>query len=189
MKARYVLIALAAAGALLAGTANLQDPPGAPPDTQDEVKKPDRRHPGHRMYVQFIPSKPAFAPGQPVPITLRITNVGDEPFNFMRGGRQRGARDNQFAFNAQLFDKMLPDIGDPINFGGIGSFILVKPGEHTEVSVDLTKWFAFKEPGVYMMRGSYFMEFADPATETYLPIWTDFACAEFMITIANDGDG
>lgn len=177
MKTQRFLIALATAGALLAWT-----------QADDNPNKPERRHPGHQMKTEYLPAKPEFKIGEPVSIVLRITNMGDSAFKFMRGGRQRGARDNQFAFNAQLGRRMLPDIGDPVHFGGLGISVLLKPGEQVEIPVDLTKWFSFEEAGLCAMRGSYFMEFSDPnpGAEAHRTIWEDFACAEFAITITDN---
>jgi hypothetical protein len=133
--------------------------------------------------VTFIPEKEEFLLGEPVTAKLRITNVGDADFTFNIGGRQRGARDNQFAFSAELVgDKMLPDIGDPRHFGGLGASVTLKPGESHEIHVDLTKWFAFKESEIYMLRGSYYMQFIDPALPDFV-IWEDFACSEFEVRI------
>jgi hypothetical protein len=135
------------------------------------------------MLVMFIPEKEEFALGEPVTAKLRITNVGDADFTFERGGRQRGARDNQFAFSAELAGKMLPDTGDPINYGGLGGSVTLRRGEKWEMSVNLTKWFTFTEAGTYMVRGSYYMEFPDLSSEDLYVIWDDFACAEFTIKI------
>jgi hypothetical protein len=146
----------------------------------------ERRHPGHKMEIAFLPTKDAFAPDEPVKVDLRIKNVGDTEFMFMRGGRQRGARDNQFGFTAQAGDRMLPDIGSPIHFGGLGSYVRVKPKETIEIPVDLKKWFAFSAEGFFELRGTYYMRFSVPDAEDHRPIWEDFACAEFSITIRKD---
>jgi hypothetical protein len=176
MRILRFLIALVVAAAALLSWTQADDVPG----------KPERHHPGHQMKADFIPAKHEFKVGEPVEVVLRITNVGESPFKFMRGGRQRGARDNQFAFNAQFGKRMLPDVGDPVHFGGIGADVLLKPGENVDIPVDLTKWFSFEEDGRYIMRGSYYMEFADPAADAHEPIWEDFACAEFTIAITDD---
>ena len=145
------------------------------------------RHPGHKMQVTFSPVKEPFALGEPVTVVLKITNIGQSDFMFIRGGRQRGARDNQFGFTAQAGDRMLPDIGNPVHYGGLGSFVTVKPKETVEIPVDLKKWFAFDREGIFELRGTCFMKFCDPVTETSSVIWEDFACAEFVITIRKNG--
>jgi len=153
------------------------------------IKK--RHHPGHRMLVKFIPAKKKFVWGEPVNVTLRITNVGDASFAYQEGGQQRGMRDNQFAFSAHgiTHDKMLPDIGSPRHMGGINGPVVIKPGEDHEISVDLTKWFQFEKGQSYRVRGSYEMSFLDPASaksgdlEDYMSvIWLDYATAAFGVS-------
>jgi hypothetical protein len=143
-----------------------------------------RRHVGHRMLVEFITDKAESSVGEPVIAKLRITNIGDTEFAFMQGGRQRGPRDNQFAFTAELFGgKMMPDIGDPQNMGGLGVSVALKAGQSHEIKVDLTKWFNFSERGTYNLRGSYRMDFLDPAARDFYTLWEDYACAEFTVRI------
>ena len=114
----------------------------------------DRYHPGHQMLVQFIPIKEEFSTNEPVMVKLRITNIGKTDFAYSQGGSQRGARDNQFAFTAeQVGDKMLPDVGDPINFGGLVGIVSLKPGERHELSVDLKEWFNFTAGGLNPFEG------------------------------------
>ena len=149
--------------------------------SEETANKTTRRHPGHRMQVQFIADKESYPSGEPVVVTLQIKNIGDSPFMFMRGGRQRGHRDNQFAFSAQQGDSMLADIGNPTHFGGLGSFVSLAPNEAVHIPVDLTSWFNFTKTGRIFIRGSYYMQFVD--AEGYSQIWEDFACAEFYITI------
>jgi hypothetical protein len=143
-----------------------------------------RRHVGHRMLVEFITDKAEFSVREPVTGKLRITNVGDTEFAFIQGGRQRGPRDNQFAFSAELLgSKMLPDIGDPRNMGGLGGSVTLKAGQSHDIKFDLTKWFHFKETGIYNLRGSYHMDFIDPDERDFYTVWEDYACAEFTLRI------
>ncbi|MCH7792420.1 MAG: hypothetical protein IID31_09105 [Planctomycetes bacterium] len=153
---------------------------------QEDTVTPERRHPGHQMKVEYIPTAAEFKVGEPVAVELRITNVGETSFRFMRGGRQRGARDNQFAFNAQFGRRMLPDIGDPIHFGGIATFVQLEPGKTVEIRVDLDGWFSLNETGTYMLRGSYYMAFTEPDSESFSTIWEDYATSEFMIRIGDE---
>ena len=152
-----------------------------------------RHHPGEQMLVQFVPDKAAFKAGEPVVVKLHITNVGNKDFAFMEGGRQRGARDNQFAFSAEVVGpkivggkmkgEMLPDTGDPMNFGGLAFPVVLKTGQSHDVPVDLTEWFRFEKHGSYNIRGSYYMEFINPGDRDLFTIWDDYACAEFTITM------
>lgn len=153
----------------------------------------NRRHPGYQMLVEYTPDKPAFALGDAVVVTLRITNVGTNDFTFIEGGRQRGARDNQFAFSAEhmggkvvhgvYVGEMLPDIGDPMNWGGVGVTVKLKPGRTREIKVDLNKWFHFEPKSQYSIRGSYYIEFVNSNDMNFVTIWEDYACAEFMVKI------
>ena len=142
----------------------------------------DRHHPGEEMLVQFIPAKEEFSTNEPVTVNLRITNIGKTEFAYYQGGANRGARDNQFGFTAEYPGrKMLPDVGDPNNFGGLIGTILLKPGQNHDLSVDLRKWFNFASGGIYEVRGSYAMGFADPNTKDFRTIWQDYACDQFEI--------
>ncbi|MEZ0275368.1 MAG: hypothetical protein ACAH88_10725, partial [Roseimicrobium sp.] len=140
-----------------------------------------RKHPGHKMLVNFFAKDGKLEPGEPFTVILRITNVGDAPFTFVQGGRQRGSRDNQFAFSAMEDNAMLPDIGNPRHMGGLGGWVTIKPGASHEIPADLTKWFQLKKGGFYTLRGSYAMEFShgwDSPTR-----WEDFATADFYVHI------
>jgi len=141
----------------------------------------DRRHPGHRMLVQFIPDKKKFSLGQPVTVTFRITNVGETNFTFWNGGRTRRAtRNNQFAFTAELWSKVVPDSGNPEHMGGLAVPVTLAPGKSFEIeSVDMTKWFHFDTEGWYKILGSYYMSFRLPDENE----WEDFACAEFTVIV------
>jgi hypothetical protein len=154
----------------------------APGDSENA--QPQKKHPGHKMAVSFTPTKQQFKQGEPVEVTLKIQNVGDSTFAFMRGGRQRGVRDNQFGFTAQLGEKVVPDVGNADHHGGLAGRVVLNPGEQLEIPVDLKKWFAFDKEGAYMIRGSYYMGFTDPTGNAFPSIWEDFACAEFIVSIA-----
>jgi hypothetical protein len=141
----------------------------------------NRHHPGHRMLVQFTPDKKQFSPGDPVTVTIRIQNVGDADFTFWNGGRTRMAtRNNQFAFTAEVWGKVVADTGNPGHRGGMSVPVTLAPGKSFEIqSLDLTKWFQFDEKGWYNIRGSYYMRFGLPDENE----WEDFACAEFKVIV------
>jgi len=140
------------------------------------------RHPGHQMLVTYTPTKDVFAIGDSVEVRLQIKNVGTAEFAFMQGGRNRGSRDNQYTFAATDGDKSIPDTGSCRHLGGIARFVVVKPGEVFEDTVDLQKWFTFREKQYYCVTATYFMEFVDPekAKRNELEsIWSDYATGEF----------
>jgi len=145
-----------------------------------------RKHPGHKFAVTFEPDKTSYRPGEPITLTMKIKNVGDQTVCFHDGGRQRGPRDNQFGFTAFRsggFGKAVLDTGDPTNFGGIGTNRVLKPGEVFSKTVRLDSWFKFKEADTYQVRASYRLEFHEPGGKTYCVIWEDFATAECSVRI------
>ena len=84
------------------------------------IKPHSRKHPGYRLAVRFEADKAEFAAGDPVTATLTIKNVGTKPFSFMDGGRNRGARNNQFSFTCRRNGRAVLDTGDAVHFGGLG---------------------------------------------------------------------
>lgn len=148
-----------------------------------EVKLLRRKHPHHEMLVKFAPEKEEFKVGELLGVKVTIKNVGTTPFTFQVGGKNRGVRDNQFSFTAQLYNHPIPDTGDPTHFGGMFVDRTLKPGESFEAEVDLRKWFKLEEPGTYTIKGTYSMDFHDPDAKDHLTIWEDYATAEFWLTI------
>ena len=118
-----------------------------------------RKHPGHKVFVKWTPKEPSFRLNGPIELTLTVKNVGEVNMNFIAGGQQRGARDNQFAFIARNgYGNAVPDMGDPMNLGGIGSLVRLKPGESFTKTVDVSKWFRFTESGSYQLTCMYHIE-------------------------------
>jgi hypothetical protein len=144
---------------------------------------PYRKHPGHELQVSFIPVKQVFETGEEVVVTLRITNVGTKAVAFMQGGRNRAARDNQYIFTARYQGKQVEDIGTSYHFGGTSVRRGLAPSEVFEDKVSLNKWFLFPEAGVYEIQGSYYLDFQDPADDSWRTIWEDYASADFVVTI------
>jgi hypothetical protein len=146
-----------------------------------------RKDPGHRLQATWRPAKEAFKPDEPIMLKMQLKNVGDVPVRFMVGGQQRGPRDNQYRFLAQAgygSGKGVADVGDPLNFGGIGYYKLLKPGEVFESEVDISKWFKFTEADHYLITGMFEMEMLDPGEENYGPtIWDDLVVGECLIHV------
>lgn len=145
-----------------------------------------RVHPGHKMLVTWETDKPSYKVGDSIGVTVKIKNVGDQPFSFMNGGRQRGPRDNQFGFTAYRgggSGKAVPDTGDPTNFGGLGGYVTLKPGEEFAKAVALDKWFKLTEPDTYRLTGTFQLELHDPAGDTHWTSWDDFAIGTFLVRI------
>ncbi|NNJ27632.1 hypothetical protein [Alienimonas chondri] len=142
------------------------------------------KHPGHRLLVTYTPAEESFAVGaKEIPVTLRIENVGDAPFAFQQGGRNRAARDNQYTFAAYRYGTPVADVGTTQHHGGMSVLRTIQPGEAFEDVIDLRKWFAFDEPGHYDIHGAYYLSFHDPDDEGYFVQWEDHASAEFTVRV------
>lgn len=152
--------------------------------TKLDCEPQSRSHPGHKMLCRWKPLHKSFEPGEPVMLELQIENVGEEPLRFIAGGQQRGARDNQFRFIARAgsgYGDAVPDTGDATNFGGLGGYIDLKPGEVFRKKIDITKWFDFKHPDTYRITGLYELAIYDEGFHRV--IWDDFAVGECTVRI------
>jgi hypothetical protein len=141
------------------------------------------KHPQHNLRVRFLPIKREFLPKEEVTATLQITNVGTNSVAFMKGGRNRAARDNQYVFSARFNGKQVEDIGSSSHFGGLASRRVLKPGETFEDTISLSKWFTFDKSEMYEIHGSYHLEFSEPKAESWRTIWEDYVSADFMVNI------
>jgi len=107
----------------------------------------------------------------------------------MEGGRQRGARDNQFAFIAHRnggWGRAVPDTGDPENKGGPASFRTLDPDGVFTMEVDVTKWFKFQEPDAYGLACVYEIELFEPNLQ--FPIWDEYVVGKCLIRIDAPAD-
>ena len=143
-----------------------------------------RRHPGHRMLVQFIPDDHGYQIGQNITVKFRIKNVGDSPFSFHRGGYTRGStRDNQFSFFSTFRGQQVDDIGSSHHHGGLSLKKVLNPGDSFEEQVNLSSWFAFDKAGSYQVHGYFKMEIQPVTDESQATYWKDFASGDFNIFV------
>ncbi len=91
-----------------------------------------------------------------LPLRFTLTNSGPVALWFMDGGRGRNelGRDNRFAFvierdGERLVTRELPD------FGGLGAYRRLEPGESRALELDLARWIRLEAPGKYAVRASY----------------------------------
>jgi hypothetical protein len=147
----------------------------------------ERKHPGHRFEVRWTPDKKSYAVGEPITLTMAIHNTGDAAFTFFVGGQQRGPRDNQFRFLAYAGHgggKAVPDTGDPLNFGGKGTYHTLKPGESLIKSVSIDRWFQFTEPDAYQVTGLFEMRvYGSRKREFDEVIWDDLTAGDCLVRI------
>ena len=147
-----------------------------------------RRHPGHVMHVEVRPEQDTYRPGEPVSLIMTVRNDGTVPISFFDGGKQRGPRNNQFAFRAFAdagCGAEIPDTGDPTNFGGLAGLITLKPGEVFTKPAKLSDWFRFDAPGDYRVFAAFEMELYHPGEGfAARPIWEDAARGECLVRVA-----
>jgi hypothetical protein len=147
-----------------------------------------RSPPGYKLLAQFIPSKTEFNTNEPVMVKFQLKNLDERTIIFQRGGQQEGTRDNQYGFQAMMYDHIVPDIGNPVSIGGPCGPVSLDSGKVFEDQIDLKKWFAFDKPGIYMIHGFYQLDFYQPPLnkETFWiwnPIWHDYASADFRVDV------
>jgi hypothetical protein len=148
-----------------------------------------RQPPGYKYFAEFTPAKSEFVSNEPVTVKFSIKNLDDRTMAFQNGGSQRGARNNQFGFRAMFgYMKPVPDVGDPINFGGLCGLVKLEPGKTFDAEVDLKKWFTFDKPGTYSIHGFYALALYKPSDgiESLSPanlLWSDYAAADFTVTV------
>jgi hypothetical protein len=150
-----------------------------------------RKHPGHRVVLKLTPDKETYRPGEPVTLAVDITNVGDVPVLFTDGGKQRGARNNQFRFLAYGtggHGKAVPDTGDPWHHGGLSSLRPLKPGESVRHTVNLDKWFTFTQPDTYRITALFELELHHmPERFMRTTIWDELVVGECSIKVVAAG--
>jgi hypothetical protein len=141
-----------------------------------------RRNPGHGLTAWFVADKVQFYPGERVTATLHIRNTGSAAICFRDGGKQRGRRNNQFAFLAERNGANVPDVGSSLHFGGLSRRVMLRPGEEFERKADLSDWFAFSEVGDYLVHGSFALELFEGPRARHC-IWTDSVSADVRVLI------
>jgi hypothetical protein len=91
-----------------------------------------------------------------LPLRFTLTNTGPVALWFMDGGRGRNelGRDNRFTFVIEREGERLPtrELDD---FGGLGSYRRLAPGESHAFELDLAHWNRLDRAGQYRLRASY----------------------------------
>ena len=106
-------------------------------------------------YTWRIPPTATLDKTAPLPVVLRIENAGKTMVGVTLGGRQRGARDNQFVF-AIARNGTPVKIKDAPDFGGISTIKAIEPGKHHDVTCpDLRAWADLDVPGYYTIEARW----------------------------------
>jgi hypothetical protein len=115
------------------------------------VTRRDREEIGAKLRATFSVS-PRFE------LVVRIENpVGELPVHWVRGGSQRGLRDNQFAMRITRDGQPLAVI-DAVSMGGISALDTFKPGETVELRAPISGWGDISRPGRYVVQGTFYTE-------------------------------
>lgn len=146
------------------------------------IERKDRRPLGAGLVGSWRAAQPLRL-GSPLEITLKVQNTG-APVGFSVGGRQRGPRDNRFAFTIEAGGKVLPVIDAP-DFGGPLAFRLLKSGDSVELTADLARWIRLETAGSYRVRCSYQAELV-PGQE--LPQWPERGHETWDLTLTDSID-
>ena len=100
---------------------------------------------------------------------------------FSLGGASRGSpRDNRFEFVVEREGRFLPTI-QAYDFGGIGTYRPLTPGDTLELAADLTAWARPDTAGNYLVRCSYRAELT---AGRRFPSWPETAHETWDLTLA-----
>jgi len=91
-----------------------------------------------------------------LPLRFTLTNTGPVALWFMDGGRGRNelGRDNRFTFVIERDGEQLAT-RELMDFGGLGVYRRLEPGESHALELDLSHWIRFERPGRYEVRANY----------------------------------
>lgn len=142
----------------------------------------ERKHNGYKLDVTFTPDKETYSPSENISIKMTIKNVGEKPFYFRVGGRNRGPRDDQFTFSCEGPDGTVP-VKSAMNFGGIAIVREIEPGKEYSKDISLAGWFDLKKPGSYSLIGSYLLSVYETKNVHSFEIWEDYLTRPFYFKI------
>lgn len=152
--------------------------------TGTSVRK--KEDPKYKIQMNVLLDKQSYSMNEPILVKLEICNKDSRPLTFIRGGRYRGYRDNQFYFTAYGTAGQMPDTGNSENTGGLVFAETIMPDDcYTTQKVDLRAWFTIKKPGTYLVHAEYFMEMQPPLAKTinFFSSWNETAAAPFYLTV------
>lgn len=147
------------------------DPPVKPtsliPDNQRSYLadyKVDAKPESDRTVLRagFIPHKPEVVWGEPLTLTMTVTNIGDADFEFMFGGDYRGSGRHD-RIKILVTDSEGNELVDPkanaLDFGGISSYELVTPGGASfSRAIALDDFRTIPGPGKYSVSCRYALD-------------------------------
>jgi hypothetical protein len=115
------------------------------------VTRKDRHEIGEKLRATFSVSPK-------LELVVRIENpLGAPPVQWVRGGAQRGPRDNQFSMRITRNGKPVPEI-DAHSMDGLMGRPILKPGEAVEMMAPISSWGDISRPGRYVVQGAFWTE-------------------------------
>ena len=113
-----------------------------------KTTRQDRHEIGERLSATFSVS-------DSLELVVRITNPPEaSPVQWQKGGRNRGARDNQFSMRITRDGQPVRTI-EAIDLGGLSGMMVHEPGQAIEVRAPITNWGDISIPGRYVVEGAY----------------------------------
>ena len=129
---------------------------GKVPETSAQDSPGRFTGPGYALTASFVPDTSEILLGQPLFVTFTIKNEHSAPFKFLTGGASRGSiRDNNYQITARNSSGV--EVEDPYgysNYGGLGTFWTLAPGQTYSMRLFLPYWCRFKEAGDYIVTGA-----------------------------------
>ena len=124
------------------------------------VTRKDRHQIGEKLRATFSVSPK-------LELVVRIENpLGAPPVQWVRGGAQRGPRDNQFSMRITRNGKPVPEIVAH-SMGGISGMGRLGPGEAVEIRAPISSWGDISRPGRYVVQGAFHTELARNDAEAF----------------------
>jgi hypothetical protein len=131
------------------------------------VARLDRVAVGERLAGRFSVARAVVRAGEPVVVTLEISNPADAPaVQRQVGGRQRGARNNQFHFRVWR-DGVALEERPGLDFGGPTGFATNAPGDRATLGADVSLWAELSAPGRYRVECAYETTLAPAGAEPF----------------------
>src|SRR2546425_1153356 len=131
------------------------------------ISRQDRHPAGEQVQGNFAPSQPSYGRGQPVEVVLSLVNPeGAPPVQRHQGGRQRGPRDNQFAFQITRDGQPVTPVDGP-DFGGLSGPSPMAPGARVELRAPLDRWGDIGQPGHYVVECRYETQFSPEGSRPF----------------------
>ncbi|MBN8609120.1 MAG: hypothetical protein J0L92_00935 [Deltaproteobacteria bacterium] len=126
------------------------------------------RHPiGENVVGTFATVRRSYRVGEPIEVVLTMDNPAGSPsVAWVRGGANRGPRDDQFDFTITRDGRQVARL-EAMNFGGLSQMDELAPGARDEARAFLAPWADLSQPGHYEVRCSFRTMFSPAGVDPY----------------------